>query len=88
MTFFYVYILQSEAAPESFYVGFTENLQLRLKTHNSGQVSHTAKSRPWRIKAAIAFTDRQRVESCGKTIKGTSARKPASFRWADCKLSH
>jgi predicted GIY-YIG superfamily endonuclease len=39
MSFFYAYVLQSEAAPASFYVGFTENLRVRLKTHNSGQVS-------------------------------------------------
>jgi len=25
MNFFYVYILQSEAAPEAFYAGFTED---------------------------------------------------------------
>ena len=40
MKFFYVYILQSEMAEETFYVGFTEDLQPRLKTHNSGQVPH------------------------------------------------
>lgn len=57
MTFFYVYILESEVAKETFYVGFTGDLQLRLKIHNSGQVPHTAKFRPWRIKTAISFTD-------------------------------
>jgi len=61
MRFFYVYILQSEAAAETFYVGFIENLQARLATHNSGQVFHTAKYRPWRIKTAVAFTDRERA---------------------------
>jgi len=50
MEFFYVYILQSEAAPDTFYVGFTEDLRVRLKTHNSGKVPHTTKFRPWRIK--------------------------------------
>jgi len=38
MEFYYVYILRSQVAPEAFHVGFTENLQARLKTHNSGQV--------------------------------------------------
>jgi predicted GIY-YIG superfamily endonuclease len=80
MSFFYVYILQSEAAPESSYVGFTENLQVRLETHNSGQVSHTAKFRPWRIKTAIAFTDRQRAIEFERYLKSASGRAFAKKR--------
>ena len=60
MKFFYTYILQSEIA-EHFYVGFTEDLQERLKTHNAGKVPHTAKFCPWRIKTAIAFDGRNRI---------------------------
>ena len=45
MQFFYVYILEN-VTKEKFYVGFTEDLQARLKTHNSGSVPHTAKHRP------------------------------------------
>lgn len=41
MIFFYIYILQSEVAEETFYIGFTEDLQARLRTHNAGQVFHT-----------------------------------------------
>jgi predicted GIY-YIG superfamily endonuclease len=80
MSFFYVYILQSEAAPESFYVGFTENLQGRLKAHNSAQVSHTAKSRPWRIKTAIAFTDPQRALEFERYLKSGPGRAFAKKR--------
>jgi len=43
MKFFYVYILQSENIAGHFYTGFTEDLQERLKTHNAGNVPHTAK---------------------------------------------
>jgi putative endonuclease len=46
MKFFYVYILQSALQAKHFYVGFTEDLQDRLKTHNAGQVPHTIKFRP------------------------------------------
>jgi putative endonuclease len=59
MSFFYVYILQSQRDPERFYTGFTEDLLSRLKAHNSGNVPHTTKFRPWRIKTAIAFTSRE-----------------------------
>ncbi|HEX5220701.1 MAG TPA: GIY-YIG nuclease family protein [Verrucomicrobiae bacterium] len=50
-------MLQSENHPEHFYVGHTDDLRQRLKRHNAGEVPHTSKLRPWRIKTAIAFTD-------------------------------
>ena len=74
MKFFYVYILQSEIAGEHFYVGFTEDLQARLKTHNAGHVPHTIKFRPWRIKTAIAFTERRRAIDFERYLKSASGR--------------
>ncbi|HZR15966.1 MAG TPA: GIY-YIG nuclease family protein [Verrucomicrobiae bacterium] len=80
MKFSYVYILQSEAAPETFYVGFTEDLRVRLETHNAGQVYHTAKRRPWRIKTAVAFADRQRAVEFERYLKSASGRAFAKKR--------
>ena len=74
MKFFYVYILQSEVAEEAFHIGLTEDLQARLKTHNAGQVFHTAKYLPWRIKTAVAFTDRQRAIEFERYLKSASGR--------------
>jgi predicted GIY-YIG superfamily endonuclease len=74
MKFFYVYILQSESSIKYFYVGFTEDLQDRLKTHNAGHVPHTMKLRPWRIKTAIAFTKRQRAIEFERYLKTASGR--------------
>jgi predicted GIY-YIG superfamily endonuclease len=34
--FHYVYILQSKIDADRFYIGFTENIENRLKDHNSG----------------------------------------------------
>ena len=73
MKFFYVYILQSIAG-EHFYVGFTENLQTRLKDHNSGKVPHTAKLRPWQIKTAVAFSNRERAAQFERYLKSASGR--------------
>src|SRR6185436_4750396 len=56
----YVYILESVDG-EHFYVGLTEDLRSRLCKHNAGEVPHTSKFKPWRIKVAIAFCDRQRA---------------------------
>ena len=74
MNFFYVYILQSQRGPERFYTGFTEELQTRLNAHNSGNVPHTAKFRPWRIKTEVAFTVRERAVEFERYLKSPSGR--------------
>ncbi|SDR82470.1 GIY-YIG nuclease family protein [Opitutus sp. GAS368] len=58
--FHYVYILHSEAG-EYFYVGLTDDLASRLARHNAGAVPHTARRRPWQIKTAVAFRDREQA---------------------------
>jgi predicted GIY-YIG superfamily endonuclease len=78
--FFYVYILRSEADPPRFYVGFTENLCLRLRRHNASGDSHTAKYRPWHIKTAIAFTDRAQALAFERYLKSPSGRAFAKKR--------
>ena len=78
--FYYVYILKSEKPPDRFYNGFTENLEDRLKHHNSGQCSHTVTYKPWRIKTAIAFTDRQKALDFERYLKTRSGRAFAKKR--------
>ena len=80
MQFFYVYILQSELMSEHFYVGSTEDLRARLKKHNAGEVPHTSKFRPWKIKTAIAFTERERAAQFEKYLKTASGRAFAKKR--------
>ena len=78
--FFYVYILRSDSEPPHFYVGFTENLQSRLKHHNSGGNPHTSKYRPWRTKTATAFTDREQALAFERYLKSPSGRAFAKKR--------
>ena len=80
MKFFCVYMLLSDTDGEHFYVGFTEDLQARLKVHNAGQVPHTSKFLPWRIKTAIAFTDRERAIEFERYLKSGSGRAFAKKR--------
>jgi len=80
MQFFYVYILQSEAEPARFYSGYTEDLKARLKKHNAGEVPHTSKFRPWRIKTAVAFTDLERAFAFERYLKTASGRAFAKKR--------
>jgi putative endonuclease len=70
----YVYILQSEQGAEHFYTGITDDLDARLSKHNSGEVTHTAKYRPWRIKSYVAFTDDARALAFERYLKSGSGR--------------
>ena len=80
MEFSYVYILQSQTNSSRFYVGFTEDLKDRLRRHNSGEVPHTAKWRPWRVKTAIAFTERERAAEFERYLKSASGQAFAKKR--------
>ena len=73
-SFFYVYILQSETVPARHYTGFTEDLQARLARHNAGACEHTAAWRPWRLRTAVAFSDRQRALTFERYLKSHSGR--------------
>lgn len=74
----YVYILQSECG--DFYTSRTGNLKAQLNKHTAGEVPHTAKHRPWRIKTAIAFTDVERAMDFERYLKSASGRAFARKR--------
>jgi putative endonuclease len=78
--FFFVYILRSGLQPPHFYTGFTENLEARLAHHNSGGDPHTSKYRPWHIKTAVAFTDREQALAFERYLKSPSGRAFAKKR--------
>jgi predicted GIY-YIG superfamily endonuclease len=71
---FYVYILESSAFPGRYYVGVTEDLKARFKKHNSGEVTHTSKYVPWKLKTYIALSDRDRAFALEKYLKSASGR--------------
>ncbi len=76
----YVYLLQSLAAPTQRYVGLTDNLEQRLAAHNSGQSSHTAKFRPWKLVCYLVFVDESKAVSFEKFLKSGSGRAFAQKR--------
>ena len=78
--FVYVYILQSEANPQRFYVGCARDLKDRLRRHNTGDVVHTAKWKPWRIKTYIAFSDEGHGRQFEQYLKSASGRAFAKKR--------
>jgi predicted GIY-YIG superfamily endonuclease len=72
--FHYVYILESLAEPGRHYTGLTDDLEARLRGHNEGGCSHTAKHRPWRIEVAVAFRSRQKAAALETYLKSHSGR--------------
>jgi putative endonuclease len=74
MRFSYVYMLQCIQEPRRHYVGLTDDLRFRIGDHNAGRVPHTSKYRPWKIKAAVAFTDRLRAAAFERYLKTASGR--------------
>lgn len=73
--FYYVYRLIGISSSEKHYVGFTTDLETRLKTHNLGKVAHTAKYRPWKLDSAHAFVDEKKAISFEKYLKSHSGRE-------------
>jgi predicted GIY-YIG superfamily endonuclease len=51
-----------------------------MKAHNQGNTSHTLKYKPWRLKTAIAFTDRQKALDFEVYLKSPSGRAFAKKR--------
>jgi predicted GIY-YIG superfamily endonuclease len=76
----YVYILQSVAFPERYYIGVTGDLRSRLQRHNAGEVSHTSKYAPWKIKTYIAFSGEKQAFAFEKYLKSPSGRAFAKKR--------
>jgi predicted GIY-YIG superfamily endonuclease len=75
----YVYILHSIEG-DHFYVGITDELRGRLAKHNAGEVPHTSKFAPWRLKTYVAFSDEAQAFRFEKYLKSPSGRAFAKKR--------
>jgi len=71
MDYFYVYVLRS-IKYERNYVGFTKDINKRLKQHNSGYTKSTKPYKPWKIlffetyNAKIEAINREKFLKTGK----------------------
>ncbi|NJW53764.1 GIY-YIG nuclease family protein [Salinimicrobium oceani] len=86
MKMFYVYIV--ECADNSYYTGFTSNLEKRINEHNSGAYdnAYTLKRRPVSLMWHERFTDPNQAIKIEKQIKGWSRRKKKALieeKWED-----
>lgn len=72
---FYVYILRSETG---LYIGYTSDLQHRLREHNTNKNKSTKNKGPWEIvyyEAHLSSEDARRREGYFKTSAGKTSLK-------------
>ena len=70
---FYVYVLRSTNFDRN-YVGFTTNINRRLKQHNSGKTTSTKPYIPWRILFYETFFTKEEALKREKFLKSGVGR--------------
>lgn len=73
INFFYVYILFSQR-DKNLYIGYTENLKIRLGEHFKGRVIATKNRRPVILIHYEAFTDKRDAKARERFLKSGFGR--------------
>ena len=68
----YVYLIKSKKFPDQRYIGLADDVEERLKAHNSGKSKHTSKYRPWQLESYIAFRNSKKAIEFEKYLKTVS----------------
>jgi putative endonuclease len=71
---YFVYILYSEKC-DRYYIGYSEDIELRLIRHNSGMVKATRNCRPYLIKANKMFLTEIEARKEELRLKKLKSRK-------------
>ena len=77
---YYVYLLRSINFPDQTYRGYTEDLKTRLKDHNAGESTHTAKYVPWELASYHAFANKKKAQEFEYYLKTGSGKAFANKR--------
>lgn len=80
---YYVYVLQSEK-DGNFYVGFTCNLERRIKEHNKGENQSTSSRRPFRLIYYEVCLDGRDAVSREKYLKSSWGKRYIKNRIRNC----
>ena len=75
---YYVYVLHSLKKSDRYYIGYTLDLEKRLKEHNNGKSSHTKPWLPWEVETYIVFKSKSKAQEFEKYLKSGSGH--AFFR--------
>ena len=77
---YYVYLLKSLKYPNKTYIGYTTDIEERLKKHNAGGSEHTSNYRPWKIVTYLCFEEESKALDFEKYIKSGSGYSFAKRR--------
>jgi putative endonuclease len=78
MATFHTYILYSETA-NRYYIGQTEDLEDRLRRHNSGYEKATAPYAPWKLELAIPKPSRSEAVILESKLKNLNKTRVKAF---------
>ena len=71
---FYVYVLRSEG-DAGFYIGYTNNLRIRLKEHRAGKSFATAHRSPWTLVYYEAYVEQADALGRERYLKSGAGRR-------------
>ena len=71
---FFTYIIYS-ATLDKYYIGSTQDLDLRLKDHNNSRSKFTRRGKPWVLKWSCSFSTRTEAVREEIRIKKMKSRK-------------
>ena len=70
---YFLYILKSQSA-DKYYVGISENPEVRLYYHNNIEKGFTSRYRPWEMVFTKEFNSKSDAADAEKKIKGWKSR--------------
>ena len=71
---FFSYIIESISSGK-YYIGQTNNLENRLKSHNQGNNKYTTSCKPWKVLYYKIYSSRQEAMSVEKKLKSLKNRE-------------
>ena len=72
---YYVYILRSQRDHNQFYIGYTTNLENRMKDHcDPKATAYTRQYAPWELETYIAFQNKFLAQQFELYLKSHSGR--------------
>lgn len=77
---YFVYMLRSISTPNQTYIGYTTDVEARLKVHNKKSSPHTTKFAPWELEAYFGFKEEQTAHAFELYLKTYSGRAFAKKR--------
>ncbi|MCX5700464.1 MAG: GIY-YIG nuclease family protein [Candidatus Omnitrophica bacterium] len=80
-----VYILKSLKDPKRHYIGFTQDLERRLREHNNKQSVYSSVYAPWELGTYIVFRSKVLAKDFEKYLKHGSGNAFLKKRFIEAK---